>query len=173
MKNKITRNLSALVLSFRMKSKIASLAFLLVLSSGTKLFAENPPDEGMWLPILVERLNYVDMEKMGLHLTVQELYDINHSSLKDAIVGLSSGGAASGGFFSRQKLSRAKVCCLPTTIADTMQCKTIAPPNTIILPMDSGQCQKMKNCPMKIFVLHSWFEWKMSQILSSPSFQIR
>jgi len=99
MKNKITRNLSALILSFRMKSKIACLAILLVFSAEAKLFAGNPPDEGMWLPILVERLNYVDMEKMGLHLTVQELYDINHSSLKDAIVGLSGGGAASGGFF--------------------------------------------------------------------------
>jgi hypothetical protein len=99
MKKTIKRILFSLILSFRMKHKIASLVILLVLSSGTKLFAGNPPDEGMWLPILIERLNYVDMEKMGLHLTVQELYDINHSSLKDAIVGLSGGGAASGGFF--------------------------------------------------------------------------
>lgn len=45
-------------------------------------------DEGMWLPMLVERLNYVDMQKMGLNLTPEELYAINHSSLKDAIVGL-------------------------------------------------------------------------------------
>jgi hypothetical protein len=82
-----------------MKSKIAFFITLLILSSGSRMFADNPPDEGMWLPILIERLNYVDMEKLGLHLTVQELYDINHSSLKDAIVGLSSSGAASGGFF--------------------------------------------------------------------------
>ena len=46
----------------------------------------NPPDEGMWLPMFIERLNYVDMQKMGLHLTADELYSINHSSLKDAIV---------------------------------------------------------------------------------------
>jgi len=45
-------------------------------------------DEGMWLPMFVERLNYVDMQKMGLQLTPEELYSINHSSLKDAIVGL-------------------------------------------------------------------------------------
>ena len=63
-----------------------------------RTFAANPPDEGMWLPILIERLNYVDMQKMGLHLTAEELYSINHSSLKDAIVGL-SGGPASNGFF--------------------------------------------------------------------------
>ncbi len=42
-------------------------------------------DEGMWLPMFVERLNYVDMQKMGLQLTPEELYSINHSSLKDAI----------------------------------------------------------------------------------------
>ena len=48
-------------------------------------------DEGMWLPMFVERLNYVDMEKMGLQLTPEELYSINNSSLKDAIVGLSEG----------------------------------------------------------------------------------
>jgi len=80
------------------KLKLAAMALVLVLSTGTRLLAENPPDEGMWLPILLERLNYVDMQKMGLHLTADELYNINHSSLKDAIVGLSSNGA-SGGFF--------------------------------------------------------------------------
>ncbi|MBN2174539.1 MAG: S46 family peptidase [Bacteroidales bacterium] len=42
-------------------------------------------DEGMWLPLLVERLNYVDMQKMGLQLTSEEIYSVNHSSLKDAI----------------------------------------------------------------------------------------
>ena len=55
-------------------------------------------DEGMWLPMFVERLNYVDMQKMGLQLTPEELYSINHSSLKDAIVGLGS-EAQPRGFF--------------------------------------------------------------------------
>ncbi len=53
--------------------------------------AANTPDEGMWLPMFVERLNYVDMQKMGLHLTAEELYSINHSSLKDAIVSMGGG----------------------------------------------------------------------------------
>ena len=43
-------------------------------------------DEGMWLPMFVQRLNYVDMQKEGLHLTAEEIYSINHSSLKDAII---------------------------------------------------------------------------------------
>ena len=42
-------------------------------------------DEGMWLPIFIERLNYIDMKKMGLQLTPEEIYGVNHSSLKDAI----------------------------------------------------------------------------------------
>ena len=78
---------------------IAFFLLLLTTFSGIKSYSENPPDEGMWLPILIERLNYVDMQKMGLHLTAEELYSINHSSLKDAIVGLSGSGAGSGGFF--------------------------------------------------------------------------
>jgi len=52
----------------------------------------------MWLPMFVERLNYVDMQKMGLRLTPDELYSINHSSLKDAIVSL-------GGFCTAEVVS--------------------------------------------------------------------
>lgn len=66
------------------------LSALIVLSIIIKSFAVNPktPDEGMWLPMLIERLNYVDMKKMGLRLTSDELYSINNSSLKDAIVSI-------------------------------------------------------------------------------------
>jgi hypothetical protein len=63
-----------------------------------KSFSFTPPDEGMWLPMFVERLNYVDMQKMGLKLTAEEIYSINNSSLKDAIVGLGS-GSEPGGYF--------------------------------------------------------------------------
>ncbi|MDW7692326.1 S46 family peptidase [Flammeovirgaceae bacterium SG7u.111] len=50
-----------------------------------------PPDEGMWLPMFVERLNYADMKKMGLKLSPEEIYSINNASLKDAIVMLGGG----------------------------------------------------------------------------------
>jgi hypothetical protein len=43
-------------------------------------------DEGMWIPMLVDRLNYDDMQKLGLKLTAEEIYSINNASLKDAIV---------------------------------------------------------------------------------------
>jgi hypothetical protein len=88
------------ILKMRMTAWIIIL-FLAV----TKSYATNPPDEGMWLPMLIERLNYVDMQKMGLHLTAEELYSINHSSLKDAIVGLSSGPASNGFFCTAEVVS--------------------------------------------------------------------
>jgi hypothetical protein len=56
------------------------------------LFAQNlHADEGMWLPLLLKRLNQADMKKMGCKLTADEIYNINKSSLKDAVVMLSGG----------------------------------------------------------------------------------
>ena len=54
-------------------------------------FAINPPDEGMWLPMFIKNYNYAEMQRLGLRLTAEQLYDINHSSLKDAIVQLGDG----------------------------------------------------------------------------------
>jgi hypothetical protein len=59
-------------------------------------------DEGMWLPMLIERLNYADMQKLGLKLTPEEIYSVNHSSLKDAIVQF--GGGCTGEIISDQGL---------------------------------------------------------------------
>lgn len=51
-------------------------------------------DEGMWFLMFIERLNHRDMEKMGLQLTAEEIYSINNSSLKDAIVQFNGGCTA-------------------------------------------------------------------------------
>lgn len=59
-------------------------------------------DEGMWLPLLIERLNHQDMQKYGLNLTAEEIYSVNHSSLKDAIVSFS--GFCSGELISDEGL---------------------------------------------------------------------
>ncbi|MAY83285.1 MAG: serine protease [Flavobacteriales bacterium] len=48
-------------------------------------------DEGMWLPLFIKRLNYADMKKEGLKLKPEEIYSVNNSSLKDAIVRLGRG----------------------------------------------------------------------------------
>ena len=65
-------------------------------------FAQMRADEGMWLLMLVKRLNGVDMQKEGLHLTPEEIYSVNNSSLKDAIV--SFGGFCTGEIVSGQGL---------------------------------------------------------------------
>lgn len=51
----------------------------------------------------IQRLNYVDMEKMGLQLTAEEIYSVNHSSLKDAVVNL-GGGFCTGEIISPEGL---------------------------------------------------------------------
>ena len=55
-------------------------------------------DEGMWLPHLLKIMNQEDMEAKGLQLTAEELYSVNNSSLKDAIVSL-------GGFCTAEVIS--------------------------------------------------------------------
>ena len=70
--------------------------FLLLVSTNTKA------DEGMWIPLLVDRLNYVDMQEMGLNLTAEEIYSVNNSSMKDAIVIF--GGGCTGEIISKDGL---------------------------------------------------------------------
>ena len=59
-------------------------------------------DEGMWLPMLLGQQVYDDMVKKGLKLTKEQLYSINKSSLKDAI--LIFGGGCTGEIVSSQGL---------------------------------------------------------------------
>ncbi|MDR1983384.1 MAG: S46 family peptidase [Prevotellaceae bacterium] len=47
-------------------------------------------DEGIWLPVL-QKYTIEDMQKKGFKLTSQDIYDINNSSLKDAIVQFDGG----------------------------------------------------------------------------------
>ncbi len=74
-----------------------SIILLFVLISGF-----TRADEGMWLPLFIERLNYVDMQKEGLKLTAEEIYSVNNSSLKDAIIQFGNG--CTGEIISNQGL---------------------------------------------------------------------
>lgn len=74
-------------------------------------------DEGMWLPLLVERLNHVDMQNCGLQLTAEEIYSVNNSSLKDAIVAL-GGGFCTGEMVSSQGLMLTNHHCGYRTIQE-------------------------------------------------------
>ena len=58
-------------------------------------------DEGMWIPMLLQR-NEAAMQKAGMHISAKDIYDINHASLKDAI--LLFGGGCTGEFVSEEGL---------------------------------------------------------------------
>ena len=59
-------------------------------------------DEGMWIPMLLEQTCYSRMQELGLTLTPEDIYSINQSSLKDAVVLF--GGGCSGVVVSDQGL---------------------------------------------------------------------
>ncbi len=43
-------------------------------------------DEGMWLLPLIQKLNIGKMTELGLQLSAEDIYSVNHSSVKDAIL---------------------------------------------------------------------------------------
>lgn len=71
---------------------------LLALFLFTALCLKTFADEGMWLPQLLQALNEKEMKKMGMKITAADIYSINKSSLKDAIVSL-------GGFCTAEVIS--------------------------------------------------------------------
>ncbi len=59
-------------------------------------------DEGMWIPILLEKYNFEDMQKKGFKLSAEDIYSVNNASMKDAIVIF--GGGCTGEMISDQGL---------------------------------------------------------------------
>lgn len=62
-------------------------SFLIVLVAVFGLTSTLRANEGMWLLSLIGK-NYQDMKAQGFRLTPEDIYNVNRSSLKDAIVGL-------------------------------------------------------------------------------------
>lgn len=60
-----------------MKNKVV--VFLIVFTSILKA------DEGMWMPQLIQAMNFADMKKNGFKLTAEQIYSINKASMKDAV----------------------------------------------------------------------------------------
>lgn len=59
-------------------------------------------DEGMWLPLLLEKMNEKQMKSLGMKISAKDIYNINSGSLKDAIV--SFGGFCTGEVISSKGL---------------------------------------------------------------------
>lgn len=75
-------------------------ALVLGIFFSISLFASD--DEGMWLPLYLKQLNEKDMKAKGLKLNAEDIYNINNSSLKDAVV--SFGGFCTGEIVSAEGL---------------------------------------------------------------------
>ena len=75
--------------------------FIAIFSALLLTFFTVKADEGMWLPLLLSD-NEADMQELGLRLTAEDIYNINNSSLKDAVVSL--GGFCTAEIISEQGL---------------------------------------------------------------------
>jgi len=73
------------------------LLYSLLISLSISTFA----GEGMWLPLLLSE-NEADMQAMGMKMTAEDIYSVNQSSLKDAILLFGSG--CTGSMISEQGL---------------------------------------------------------------------
>jgi len=51
-------------------------------------------DEGMWILPLIQKLNIGKMTELGLQLSAEDIYSVNHSSVKDAILHFGGGCTA-------------------------------------------------------------------------------
>ncbi len=48
-------------------------------------------NEGMWLPLLLGKLNEKEMKSLGMKMSAKDIYSVNNGSLKDAIVSFNGG----------------------------------------------------------------------------------
>ena len=78
--------------------KLKALILVFFLSVSSVVLA----DEGMWLPMLLEKLNEKEMKSLGMKISAKDIYNVNQGSLKDAIV--SFGGFCTGEVISSKGL---------------------------------------------------------------------
>ena len=74
---------------------IITIVFVLGFGSSVKA------DEGMWIPLLINK-NIAEMQEMGFKLTAEDIYSVNNSSMKDAIIIF--GGGCTGEIISPEGL---------------------------------------------------------------------
>ena len=79
-----------------MKKILCAITALAVFSAGMRA------DEGMWMLPLLQKMNSKTMTELGCRLSADDIYSINHSSLKDAIVQF--GGGCTGEIISGEGL---------------------------------------------------------------------
>lgn len=65
-------------------------ALLLIALSGSS----TPPDEGIWIPLLIEKYNIKLMQEKGFRLSAEDIYSVNRACMKDAVVNFNGGCTA-------------------------------------------------------------------------------
>jgi hypothetical protein len=70
-----------------MKKIILTSVLLLITLSGFS----TPPDEGIWIPLLIEKYNIKLMQEKGFRLSAEDIYSVNRACMKDAVVSFNGG----------------------------------------------------------------------------------
>jgi hypothetical protein len=73
-----------------MKNRLFALSLLLAVV----LIPSMRADEGMWIPLLIEKYNIKLMQEKGFKLTAEDIYSVNKACMKDAV--LIFGGGCTG-----------------------------------------------------------------------------
>src|SRR5450759_3153943 len=81
-----------------MRSKLLIVWLLLT----TLLTPAIKADEGMWIPLLIEKYNIKLMQEKGFKLSAEDIYSVNKACMKDAIVQF--GGGCTGEVISSDGL---------------------------------------------------------------------
>src|SRR5512133_1019260 len=81
-----------------MKNKILIINFLILFLFPAYLLCE----EGMWIPLLIEKYNIKIMKEKGFKLSAEDIYSVNKACMKDAVVQF--GGGCTGEIISADGL---------------------------------------------------------------------
>jgi len=73
-----------------MRKLFTSIALLLILIPGFSV----SPDEGIWIPLLIEKYNIKLMKEKGFKLSAEDIYSVNRACMKDAVVSFNGGCTA-------------------------------------------------------------------------------
>jgi V8-like Glu-specific endopeptidase len=69
-------------------------SFYLIISSLILFSGTLKADEGLWIPLFLEKYNIEDMQKKGFKLSAEDIYSVNQASMKDAVMRLGGGCTA-------------------------------------------------------------------------------
>ena len=73
-----------------MRKILLTFTLLLIILSSFSI----PPDEGIWIPLLIEKYNIKLMRERGFKLSAEDIYSVNRACMKDAVMNFNGGCTA-------------------------------------------------------------------------------